>query len=153
MNLVKFMFTELFIMSFRENVPQHEKFAVPPAGNRPGEGFLMTEKYQPPLRAEAHRNELHLCPSCVCRAMWASLLLLLYVHEMSNRELSDTSKMKDSFKQWGQSSVSCLPIVILCPPRSKLFPLKKKIKLCSRELVAYNGRSIGSQKNGAKQGW
>lgn len=105
MNLVKFMFTELFIISFREHIPQHEKFAVSPAENGPGEGFLVTEKYQPPLRAGAHRNKLHPCLSCVCRAMWASSLLLLYVHKISNREVSDTSKMKDSFKHiWMSSS-------------------------------------------------
>lgn len=39
MNLGKFMFTELFTISFREHVPQHKKVAGLVTENRPGEGL------------------------------------------------------------------------------------------------------------------
>lgn len=56
MNLGKFMFTELFIISFREHVPQHKKVAVLVTENRLGEGLSSDRS---PIMPEIHGNKFY----------------------------------------------------------------------------------------------
>lgn len=50
------MFTELFIISFREHVPQHKKVAVLVTENRLGEGLSSDRS---PIMPEIHGNKFY----------------------------------------------------------------------------------------------